>query len=136
MLISTDDMWNSEEEMEKQLDKTQTEKDKIQQLKSQITIYKDKQVLQISPDDKNVLMFSQKWKQFDVEKLKANLLMLIEMRALQNRSAFITNNLNGDPQSLINSLIAHTWSENGKDAEWKGRILSNADGIFKVIASE
>jgi hypothetical protein len=136
MLISTDDMWNSEEEMEKQLDKTQTEKDKIQQLKSQITIYKDKQVLQISPDDKNVLMFSQKWKQFDVEKLKANLLMLIEMRALQNRSAFITNNLNGDPQSLINSLIAHTWSENGRDAEWKGRILSNADGIFKVIASE
>jgi hypothetical protein len=136
MLISTDDMWNSEEEMEKQLDKTQTEKDKIQQLKSQITIYKDKQVLQISPDDKNVLMFSQKWKQFDVEKLKANLLMLIEMRALQNRSAFITNNLNGDPQSLINSLIAHTWSEKGRDAEWKGRILSNADGIFKVIASE
>jgi hypothetical protein len=136
MLISTDDMWNSEEEMEKQLDKTQTEKDKIQQLKSQITIYKDKQVLQISPDDKNVLMFSQKWKQFDVEKLKANLLMLIEMRALQNRSAFITNNLNDDPQSLINSLIAHTWSENGRDAEWKGRILSNADGIFKVIASE
>jgi hypothetical protein len=105
MLISTDGIWNSEEEIEKQLDKTQTEKDKIQQLKSQITIYKDKQVLQISPDDKNVLMFSQKGKQFDVEKMKANLLMLIEMRALQNRSAFITNILNDDPQSLINSLI-------------------------------
>jgi hypothetical protein len=41
-----------------QLDKTQTKKDKIQQLKNQITIYKDKQVLQISADDKNVLMLS------------------------------------------------------------------------------
>ena len=83
MLINRDGIWNSEEEIEKQLDKTQTKKDKIQQLKNQITIYKDKQDLQISPDDKNVLMFSQKGKQFDVEKLKANLLMLIEMRTLQ-----------------------------------------------------
>jgi hypothetical protein len=58
-------------------------------------------------------MFSQKGKQFDVEKLKANLLMLIEMQALQNR-----------------------WSENGRDTEWKGRILSHTDGIFKVIAPE
>ena len=79
MLISTDGIWNSEEEIEKQLNKAQTKKDKIQQLKSQINIYKDKQVLQISPDDKKLLMFSQKGKQFDVEKLRANLLMLIEM---------------------------------------------------------
>lgn len=136
MLISRDGIWNSEEEIEKQLDKTQTKKEKIQQLKNQITIYKNKQFLKISPDDKNLLMFSQKGKQFDVEKLKANLLMLIEMRALQNRSAFITKNLNDDPQSLVNSLISHTWSENGRDTEWKGRILSLADGIFKVIAPE
>ena len=39
--------------------------------------------------------------------------MLIEMQALQNR-----------------------WSENGRDTEWKGRILSHTDGIFKVIAPE
>jgi hypothetical protein len=71
MLISTDGMWNSEEEIEKQLNKTLTEKDRIQRLKSQITIYKDKQVLQISPDDINVLMFSQKGKQFDVEKAES-----------------------------------------------------------------
>ena len=84
MLISTDGIWNSEVEIEKQLDKAQTKKDKIQQLKSQINIYKDKQVLQISPDDKKkLLMLSQKGKHFDVEKLKVNLLMLIEMRALQ-----------------------------------------------------
>jgi hypothetical protein len=44
MLINRDGIWNSEEEIEKQLDKTQTKKDKIQQLKNQITIYKDKQV--------------------------------------------------------------------------------------------
>ena len=99
MLINRDGIWNSEEEIEKQLDKTQTKKDKIQQLKNQITIYKDKQVLQISPDDKNALMLSQKGKQFDVEKPKANLLMLIEMRTLQNCSAYITKNVNDDPQS-------------------------------------
>jgi hypothetical protein len=45
MLFSTDGIWNSEEEIEKQLDKAQTKKDKIQQLKSQINIYKEKQVL-------------------------------------------------------------------------------------------
>ena len=83
-----------------------------------------------------MLMLSQKGKQCDVEKPKANLLMLIEMRTLQNCSAYITKNVNDDPQSLVNSLIAHTWSENGRDAEWKGRILSHADGIFNVIASE
>ena len=44
MLINRDGIWNSEEEIEKQLDKTQIKKDKIQQLKNQITIYKDKQV--------------------------------------------------------------------------------------------
>ena len=44
MLFSTDGIWNSEE-IEKQLDKAQTKKDKIQQLKSQINIYKEKQVL-------------------------------------------------------------------------------------------
>jgi len=86
-------------------------------LKTQININKDKQVLQISPDDEKLLMFSQKEKQFGVEKLKANLLMLIEMRALQNRSAFLAKNLNDDPQSLVNSLISHTWSENGRDTE-------------------
>jgi hypothetical protein len=79
-------------------------------------------------------MLSQKGKQCDVEKPKANL--LIEMRALQNCSAYITKNVNDDPQSVVNSLIAHTWSENGRDAEWKGRIVSHADGIFNVIASE
>jgi hypothetical protein len=71
-----------------------------------------------------------------VEKPKANLLMLIEMRTLQNCSAYITKNVNDDPQSLVNSLIPHTWSEDGRDAEWKGRILSHADGIFNDIASE
>jgi hypothetical protein len=136
MLFSTDGIWNSAEEIEKQLDKAQTKKDKIQQLKSQINIYKEKQVLHISSDDKILLMFSQKGKQFDVEMLKANLLMLIEMRALQNRSAFIIKTLNDDPQSLVNSLIAHTWSENGRDTEWKGMILSHADAICKVIAPE
>lgn len=99
VLISTNGIWNSEEEIEKQLDKAQTREDKIQQLKSQINIYKDKQVLPISPDDNKLLMFSQKGKQSDV---------LIEMQALQNRSAFITKNFNDDPQSLVNSLIAHT----------------------------
>ena len=34
MLFSTDGIWNSEEEIEKQLDKAQTKKDKIQQLNS------------------------------------------------------------------------------------------------------
>jgi hypothetical protein len=120
MLINRDGIWNSEEEIEKQLDKTQIKKDKIQQLKNQITIYKDKQVLQISPDDKNVLMLSQKGKQFDVEKPKANLLMLIEMRTLQNCSAYITKNVNDDPQSLVNSLIPHTWSEDVEMQNGKG----------------
>ena len=37
------------------------------------------------------------------------------------------------PMDLLSREIIHTWSEDGEDVQWEGKILNHANGVFKVI---
>ncbi|CAC5406107.1 unnamed protein product [Mytilus coruscus] len=121
--IEENGIWNFEIELETEIDKLRTKTEKIKALKTQINLYKDDQVLDISKIDKNLLIFSKKGKPLSVLELAANLRKLI----------FHRNPFN-DPESLVNKEIVHTWEDDNTSEQtcWNGRLQSYQNQEFEV----
>ena len=133
-LIKENGIWNNEMKIDEELNKVKTKKEKLILLKKQISVYKDKDIVQLAPSEKHLVAFSQKGKQHDVDKLKSNLIQLINKSNVTQ--PVDDSNIFDKPDLLIGKPIVHTWNDanNGQDAMWNGRIMSYGDGIFKVIS--
>ncbi|XP_052073793.1 uncharacterized protein LOC127711721 [Mytilus californianus] len=125
--IEANGIWNFEIELETEIDKLRTKTEKIKALQTQINLYKDDQVLDISKIDKNLLIFSKKGKPLSVLELAANLRKLI----------FHRNPFN-DPESLVNKEIVHTWEDDNTSEQtcWNGRLQSYQNQEFEVNTIE
>jgi hypothetical protein len=68
---------------------------------------------------KHLLQFSSKGKLHDIEKLKKNLLTILQLR---NETMAIFQ----DPESFIGKVIYHVWTDEitGIDTNYKGKIMS------------
>lgn len=131
--IREDGLWDCESKINSELQKLKTKKDRLLALKKQINIHK--KVFQISKEHKHLLNFSKKGKIFDEGTLRNNLLMLMNLRkenTVINTCTTVCENT-FFPKDLLNREIIHTWSEDGEDVQWEGKILSHANGVFKVI---
>jgi hypothetical protein len=125
--IHEEGLWESEDQIEKELEKLSKKTDKMSVLKKQINLYKT--VFHLDKNQKHLLKFSEKGKQHTIEKLKENLKNIITIK-LQNS---LTSAL-PDPQQLIKKFIFHVWtSREGENVEWNGQIMDFINGIFKVI---
>eukprot|EP00105_Crassostrea_gigas_P041035 XP_019925183.1 PREDICTED: uncharacterized protein LOC105334137 [Crassostrea gigas] len=69
---------------------------------------------------------SKKGKVFDEGTLRNNLVMLMNLRKENTETSF-------SPMDLLSREIIHTWSEDSEDVQWEGKILSHANGVFKVL---
>ncbi|CAG2221650.1 unnamed protein product [Mytilus edulis] len=96
-------------------------------LKTQINLYKDDQVLDISKVDKSLLIFSKKGKPLSVLELSANLRTL-----MCHRNPF------NDPESLVNKEIIHTWEDDDTSEQscWNGCLQSYQNQEFEVNTIE
>lgn len=112
-------LWESEQEINTELDKMKTKKDKMQALKKQFGICKE--IHSIQTQHKALLAFSSKGKTFTLNTLVHNLSQLINIYHTPT-----------DTSQYIGRQIIHTWSESGEDHQWNGKILSYDKGIFKV----
>ena len=108
-----------------------TKKDRLLALKKQINIHK--KVFQISKHHKHLSNFSKKGKVFDEGTLRNNLVMLMNLK--KENSDTPVSETSFFPKDLLSREIIHTctWSEDGEDVQWEGKILSHANGVFKVI---
>lgn len=101
-------------------------------------MYKDKDILNVSQADKDLLIFSKKGKPLSMKELLENLSKLIDLRNTTANQFQAEKNPFSTPENLINKLIAHTWTDQftKQDTIWQGRILSFENGQFKVISIE
>ena len=82
-------------------------------LKKQINIHKE--TVTLHNEDKQLLQFTSKGKLHDIDKLKKNLLTLLQLR---NETMAIFQ----DPESCIGKIIYHVWTDEitGIDTKYKG----------------
>ena len=80
-------------------------------------------------EDKHLLQFSSKGKLHDTEKLKKNLLTILQLR---NETMAILQ----DPESFIGKVIYRVWTDEitGIDTKYKGKIMSYSNDTYKVNA--
>ncbi|XP_062599177.1 uncharacterized protein LOC134260638 [Saccostrea cucullata] len=118
-------LWECEEKIREELEKMRTKKAKMEALKKQINIYK--KVFKIDKEHRELLQFSSKGKQFDLNKLQENLLHLINLRKNAQQSNFKASD-------LVGKEIVHTWTvESGENRDWEGQIKSFEKGVYKVV---
>nr|XP_034306421.1 uncharacterized protein LOC105334137 [Crassostrea gigas] len=127
--IREEGLWDTESKIDSELQKIKTKKDRLSSLKKQINIHK--KVFQISKQHKHLLNFSKKGKLFDEGTLRNNLLMLMNLRKENTETPVCETSFS--PMDLLSREIIHTWSEDGEDVQWEGKILSHANGVFKVL---
>lgn len=113
--------------IDSELQKMKTKKDRLLALKKQINIHKE--VFQIRKRHKNLFNFSKKGKVFDEGTLRNNLLKNLR----KENSDTPVCETSFFPKDLLSTEIIHTRSKDGKDVQWEGKILSHANGVFKVI---
>jgi len=137
-LLEEKGIWSSKDEMYDKVDILNTKTQKIKAIKSQINMYKDKDILNVSQADKDLLIFSKKGKPLSMKELLENLSKLIDLRNTTGNQLQAEQNPFSTPENLINKLIAHTWTDQftKQDTIWQGRILSFENGQFKVISIE
>ena len=125
--IQEEGLWESEDEIERELGKLSKKTEKLSILKKQINLYKT--VFHLDKDQKHLLKFSEKGKQHSIEKLKNNLKNIIRIK----HQSSLTSTL-PDPKKLVKKFIFHVWTSNdGDNVEWNGQIMDFTNGIFKVI---
>ncbi|KAK3092075.1 hypothetical protein FSP39_024978 [Pinctada imbricata] len=96
-------------------------------------LFSDSTLHSVQSEDKKYLNFSHKGKQFDIAKLKENLLILIKKYNNEPSTPSVTTRLQQNPEIFINKCFNHVWTvENGQDETWKGRIMSQNSGTFNV----
>lgn len=120
-------IWQNINEITSELALLKTKKEKYFGLKKQINIHKE--TVTLHNEDKHLLQFSSKGKLHDIEKLKKNLLTILQLR---NETMAIFQ----DPESFIGKEIYHVWTDEitGIDTKYKGKIMSYSNDTFKVNA--
>lgn len=102
---------SSKDEMHDKVDNLNTKTQKHKAIKSQINMYKDKDILNVSQANKDLLIFSKKGKQLSMKELLENLSKLIDLRNTTGNQLQAETNPFSTPENLINKSIAHTWTD-------------------------
>jgi hypothetical protein len=120
-------IWQNINEITSELALLKTIKEKKLGLKKQINIHKE--TVTLHNENKHLLQFSSKGKLHDIEKLKKNLLTILQLR---NETMAIFQN----PESFIGKVIYRVWTDEitGIDTKYKGKIMSYSNDTFKVNA--
>ena len=115
-------LWQSKEQVNEQLRKLKTKKEKIKALKVQLDFRK--KVLEQTHYDKEIFFITKQSKQLPVEVICENLCKLFSSSQVVNARAVATNY-----QSLVGREIYHKWKdEDGEDRWYKGKVLSLVPG--------
>ncbi|CAC5406929.1 unnamed protein product [Mytilus coruscus] len=124
-------IWNTDSKIKEELAKINKKKDQIIALKSQLSMCK--KLFPVNQTLKHLLQFSSHGKQFDVSKLSLNLLEFIQNQQIHTPSTtIIQEDIFLKPELLVGKYFIHTWTDNGQDEQWKGRIYSYDGGLFEV----
>ncbi|CAG2226354.1 unnamed protein product [Mytilus edulis] len=72
-------------------------------------------------------------KAFDVSKLSLNLLEFIQNQQIHTPSTTVMQeDIFLKPDLLVGKSFIHTWTDNGQDEQWRGKIYSYDGGLFEV----
>ncbi|CAC5402020.1 unnamed protein product [Mytilus coruscus] len=124
-------IWNTDSKIKEELAKINKKKDQIIALKSQLSMCK--KLFPVNQTLKHLLQFSSHGKQFDVSKLSLDLLEFIQNQQIHTPSTtIIQEDIFLKPELLVGKYFIHTWTDNGQDEQWKGRIYSYDGGLFEV----
>ena len=116
-------LWQSKEQVNKQLSKLKTKKEKVKALKAQLDFRK--KVLEQTHTEKDIFFITKQSKQLPVEVISENLCKLLSSAHLINTPSTVATNC----QSLIGREIYHRWKdEDGEERWYKGRVLSLVPG--------
>ena len=116
-------LWQTREQVNENLSKLKTKKEKIKALKLQLDFCK--KVLEQSYFEKDIFFVTKQSKQLPVEVICNNLCKLLTSAHSVVPPSTVTTNC----QSLIGKEILHKWKdENGQETWYKGRVLSLVPG--------
>ena len=116
-------LWQTREQVNENLSKLKTKKEKIKALKVQLDFRK--KVLEQSHFEKDIFFITKQSKQLPVEVICDNLCKLLRCAQSAAHSSTLTTNC----QSLIGKEILHKWKhEDGQEVWYKGRVLSLVPG--------
>ena len=127
-------LWLSAEDIDRHLEKCSSETQKREALKAQLRFRKTVLQQKIS-SDKDIYNFSKKGcRQFNSQKLHANLLQLIQAaRSISNDSQNPPRNTATGELHLVGKDINHTFLVDGKLQQYKGKVVSQVPG--RVLAN-
>jgi len=116
-------LWQSREQVNEELSKIKTKKEKLKALKAQLDFRK--KVLEQTHSEKDLFFITKQSKQLPVEVICENLCKLLSSARLVSPPAALATNCH----SLIGKEIYHKWKdEDGEERWYKGRVLSLVPG--------
>ena len=120
--IVTYGLWQTSEQVDENLRKLKTKKDKVKALKVQLDFRK--KVLEQFHSEKDIFFVTKKSKQLPVEVICDNLCKLLNCT-----QSVVPSGTAATCQSLIGKEILHKWKdEDGQERWYKGRVLSLVPG--------
>ena len=120
--IVTYGLWQTSEQVDENLRKLKTKKDKVKALKVQLDFRK--KVLEQFHSEKDIFFVTKKSKQLPVEVIRDNLCKLLNCT-----QSVVPSGTAATCQSLIGKEILHKWKdEDGQERWYKGRVLSLVPG--------
>ena len=114
-------LWQSKHQIQEELLKLKTKKEKVTALKLQLDFRK--KVLEQKHADKTLFFITKDKRQLTVEEVTANLCQLLGSTSIASGSLAV------NCESLIGKLIFHRWQDvDGKEKWYKGQVLSLVPG--------
>ena len=118
-------LWQSKDQVQEEISKLRTKKEKIAALKLQLDFRK--KVLEQKHADKTLFFITKSKKQLTVAEITDNLCYLLDSTTLS--SSVASTSLATNCESLIGKQIFHRWKDmDGKEKWYKGQVLGLVPG--------
>ena len=131
-------MWCSDDEIDMNLKQCRNKREQLNVLKDQINARK--KIIGQKVLDKSLMAFSHKGEKFTVDKLRMNLIALIEQHIKQQENEYLYTEIpvpeiKSKPETILNRYIHHTWTDTNEDEIWNGKVVTfdTEKKIFEVL---